>query len=205
MRNPHGFGLIELLVVIAIIALFLGIGLGSFSYIKGQAEQETAYALVTQTLNAETEYFAQTGNRVFHESDDLALLLNPASPAAAQAVRNAPGSTGLGPVSAMDKSSEVFVWQTLSLPAAADMLRAATGENGLADTDGDGFLELQDPWGNLIEYRRTVNGSDADLPGLIHGAPLLVSAGPDGDFGEYSNANEPNDDARDNVLSFELK
>lgn len=197
-----GFGLIELLVVISIIALFIGVSFAALAYVRGQAEQETAYALLTQALGAETEYKAQTRRTMVETQGQLSGVLTSNT---AQA--NAPGVTGTPNLSQMDgQSSEVFVWQALSLPAAATMLRAAAGEDGLDDTDGDGFLELLDPWGNEIEFR-TGNpgflGTDTRFP--RHGAPFLASPGPDGVFGSYTPNNEPDEEAQDNVLSFELK
>ncbi|MEM1213386.1 MAG: prepilin-type N-terminal cleavage/methylation domain-containing protein [Planctomycetota bacterium] len=200
--SQRGFGLIELLVVISIIALFLGLGFAAFSYVRSQADQETAYALLTQALNAETEYKAQTGRVMVDNEADLQTLLG------TTAQVNAPGATGTALISNMSNpSSEVFVWQALSLPAAASMLRAAAGENGLDDTDNDGFLELIDPWGNPVEFRTqnpdTFGTRDNQFPN--HGAPFLISNGPDGLPGTYSTAGEPDDEASDNVVSFELK
>ncbi|MEM6553489.1 MAG: prepilin-type N-terminal cleavage/methylation domain-containing protein [Planctomycetota bacterium] len=197
LNRSQGFGLIELLVVISIIALFIGVSFGAYSYIRAQAEQESAYALLTQALGAEVEYKAQTRQVMVDSAIDLSALLG------AQAQTNAPDATGTAAVGNMDKSIEVFVWQALSLPAAEDMLRAAAGTTALVDSDGDGFLELQDPWGNTVEYRASNDGSETDFP--RHGAPFLASPGPDGVFGTYTNTNEPDDEARDNVLSYELK
>ena len=59
---------------------------------------------------------------------------------------------------------------------------------------------ILDGWDNEIRY--VTNGATLNMP--RHPQPYFASAGPDGDWGTVDANNVPNDDAADNVYSFDL-
>jgi len=58
---------------------------------------------------------------------------------------------------------------------------AEIGEDRLRDSEGDGFRELRDPWGNLYQYAE--NASHSTPTGANPRSYDIVSPGPDGEFG----------------------
>ena len=140
------------------------------------------------------------------------------------------------------RSIERFVWATHRVPSAQEMYGRVnetvftdlTGEipdpvggDALYTENPNGFLELRDGWDNKIVYAAFVAHDDDHgthdatddyldddfLP--PHDRPFFVSAGPDGDFGNYEdlrNRREGNSHdaaraaaAEDNVYSFDLQ
>ncbi|MEO0965492.1 MAG: prepilin-type N-terminal cleavage/methylation domain-containing protein [Planctomycetota bacterium] len=92
-------------------------------------------------------------------------------------------------------------------------------ENQITDADGDGFAELTDPWGTPIVYAAFISHKDnagednfleqrGDMQTFGGGsfvpkapAPVFVSAGPDGDFGDVNGTAAERAAAEDNLYS----
>ena len=78
----------------------------------------------------------------------------------------------------------------------------------MVDSDGDGFLELVDGWGNKIAYAAYVKRDDDFTDDDFFPSsnrPLFMSAGPDGKFGSFAPQNQADDAAKDNLRSDQLK
>ena len=77
----------------------------------------------------------------------------------------------------------------------------------LVDMDNDGFLEVRDGWGNVIEYvpGNSHQGDNAQDRYPAKRGPFFCSPGPDGEWGNYTaNGGEGNEATRDNYHSFDL-
>jgi len=105
---------------------------------------------------------------------------------------NAPAGYGIY------KEIEYFVEQAALDEETTKML----GSLPTDDVDGDGRNEMIDTWGQPL-YFRTSGTAGIDL--LVYPHPYFVSAGADGQFGGYTNENEPDAQAKDNIVSFLLK
>lgn len=178
-----GFTLIEILVTISIIALLVGLtAIGATVIAKGASEQR-AQAMCLSLLGPQDEFKAQNG---------LGLNLNhdgntPINWGSGTFNQNAPGATGTAGGGGLS-SSERFVVGCFLFDSSGDALRAAVqGKNALIDADGDGFLEIRDPWENEVAYRSS-NDQTGSFDGInnnllpLHRDPLFVSPGRDGDF-----------------------
>ncbi len=88
---------------------------------------------------------------------------------------------------------ERFCWAAYQVPTLRNSMEAI---GGFGDYDGDGFVDYVDAWGNPIVYAYGVihgrtDGSypeDDFLP--EHTRPYFASAGPDGYWGRYLDAEE---------------
>lgn len=183
-RRRAGFTLIEILVVISIIALLIGLVTGGALLAQGAATVNRTQSLMRSLLGAQEEFKSQSG---------LGIDLNhnnnsPVNWGAGPFAQNAPGFTGSAGAGGLS-SSERFVVGCFLFDESAEALRAAAqGRGTLVDNDGDGFLELRDPWDNEILYR---NGNDqtGSFDGInnnllpLNRSPFFISAGKDGDFG----------------------
>jgi len=238
-RRAPGFTLIELLVVIAIIALLMGLLLVGVSALRQGAKESQAQAVLTNLMGNAGQYETKT---------DYAVIVSPGSTLIAWGVprlKNAPGEqANMGTIQALyvndenngnvtysngkdndfymrqaNRFIERFIWAANQLPAIRNNLPSLGG--AFVDADGDGFMEVIDPWGNPIAYGNAVshndNFTDDDfLP--VYSKSFFASAGQDQKWGlpkqrgEFSSdaaweAYKGTDDhkfAVDNLYSFDL-
>jgi hypothetical protein len=154
-----------------------------------------------------TEYRAQFGYAINHDPSALSPI-----DWTIPKTMNAPGAVGSG---IPNDSIEKFVWAVWQVEELRDRLQSKALSDVVVDSDGDGFLELVDGWGNKIEYAAYVNRGDAytaddHLPAIQ--TPIFLSPGADGLLGTYvpvmsapgsprGPVNQPDGDAADNVRS----
>ena len=175
----RGFTLIEILVVISIIVLIAGLVIGGGAVLRKQSKISQAKATLAAAAGVETEIRAtRLGKPVLHT--------------------DAPSSYG------DHKEIEYFVVvATNTSDTSSKMIQALSP----IDTDNDNRDEIVDTWKNPIIYRskNPINSSaspDARFP--RYGYPFFASAGPDGQWGTFNSDNEPDDEAKDNLHSFEV-
>jgi hypothetical protein len=101
--------------------------------------------------------------------------------------KNAPDASGTGLV---DDPVERFVWAAMQNEDVRTMLNTLRDRRRLADTDGDGFLEITDAWEEKLGYvQRYAPGSQFDASRAWHphspeqwDDPFFVSGGRDRDL-----------------------
>jgi hypothetical protein len=115
--------------------------------------------------------------------------------------KNASSAKGKG---IPDDSIERFVWAAWQVERLQTQLNSLVASASMVDSDGDGFLELVDGWGNKIAYAAYVKHDD-DFPDDDYfpstNRPVFMSAGPNGLWGSYAPGNKANDAAEDNIRS----
>jgi len=168
----RGFTLIELLVAISIIALLLGIGAVGAMTAMRHSQRTKVKAMFESLQGAQSSYQAAIGTRIDH-------------------------TIGVAGTS----SNERFVLACLQHPDSESTMRSATNAKGaLSDRDGDGNLEIIDPWDTPILYLISNNQDGTLIDGVsntylpISRDPFFVSAGPDQDFATTD----------DNITSIEI-
>lgn len=231
MRNtrPHhhrpGFSLIEILVVISIITVLVGLSFPVALKILAQSEASQTRAMLLGLAAAADDYNRATGRVVDHTAtaDAFGNPLN--NLYVGQPSPNPGGNT--------DATMGYFVFtagqssttaKLIALAAKNDLKLGTLDLVNIADKIGDGSLnlgtignvELRDVWDTPIRYAGGVDHNDAFtdddyLP--AHPTAFFASAGPDGEWGEVDNNNQPdpavdNDgdgepDAADNIYSFD--
>jgi prepilin-type N-terminal cleavage/methylation domain-containing protein len=201
-QRCQAFTIVEMLVVIMILAILISLGVGAGISFRRDARLKQVKAVLDTCRAAATEYQTVTGMTINHSAFDPA---------------NA-GSTDVGPFNwwqfAQDKPVlkpldekqeeddqpdskpsyvyiERFVWAASQVPSVKKILE---GRAFLADTDGDGFQELVDPFGQPLAYaafvsHRRPDGTGGDeikfddyLPESRQ--PYFGSAGMDGKWGK---------------------
>ena len=153
------FTLLELLVVITIIAILAGICFGVIQALKERARRGGPATEIHALTSALDMYRRQLGS---YPSDDITLV---------------GGSPANGP-------SEVLVYYLhRRLPKGVNTYGPFMEFKGarLVDSDGDGFPEYCDPYGNPYVYAE--NASDRPPGGVNRGSFDLASSGPDGQLG----------------------
>jgi type II secretory pathway pseudopilin PulG len=196
-----GFTIIELLVIISIITLLLGILLPALSSLLQSGKKQKVRSAMQRLLAAQDEYETVTGYTINIEGD--------------LPIEWDGQDTGKNP-SKMN-SIERFVWAAQRTEASETLVNQVP-DSLLVDQDGDGFLEVRDPWGHMLEYRPQSdetdkyrhapppgsnnansslpsNSGDEELP--EHGSPFFASPGPNGEW-------EPNDSEADDIYSIEI-
>lgn len=172
-------------MVISIIALLIGLVAGGALLAQGAATRNRTQSMMRALLGAQEEFKSQSGLGIdLNHDGDGAMAWASGGPFA----QNAPGATGTGGAAGLSSSERFVVACFLFEPSAEALRAAAQGRGTLVDNDGDGFLELRDPWENEVLYR---NGNDqtGSFDGInnnllpVHRSPFFVSAGKDGDFG----------------------
>ena len=193
-RDRHAFSLLELLTVIAIISILMGILIAAAGKIKERSTISRVRSSLAALTNHTIEYEVATSKPVEHLDSMLFEWT-------ASKTRNAPGATGKAVIvgsgqTTAEQNANLFVerfvwaaWQNATLRTALPSL----GEDMFRDADGDGFLEVVDPWGNSFAYAMFVqhdDGNDTDdfLP--QHSDPFFASAGPDGRWGTPKSTGE---------------
>jgi len=207
-RAAAGFSLIELLVVVGIILILSGIVITLVLEKQGPVVQ-TRTAL--QTLKgAASEYQVVMGTPVSHD----------AGWGSAKA-KNAPDADGSAIVNDTDGENgpndlhiERFIWAAWQLPETRSMLASLPGVRQgesaaadiLVDLDADGFMEVRDGWGNMMDYRDSNDHDDGDKNRPARRSPFFCSPGPDGAWGDYSDGASAANAAKteDNFHSFDL-
>lgn len=200
--RARGFSLIEMLVVIAIIAVIAGLLLMGISKLQEGGKEAHARTLLTNLLGNSGQYENSAGKRVLHlydKNDSIYLWNQPKR-------TNAPDATGSFVITGDDYDNvenngnytysngdtndlymqranmyiERFIWAANQMPDIRKNLPALGAS--FVDSDGDGFMEVVDPWGNPVAYAKAVDhdpGTDEDdfLP--EYNGPFFASAGED--------------------------
>ncbi len=248
--HAHGFTVMELIVVIAIIAAIMAILLGGMTVLKGGAQEAQTQSLLAGLMGLEGQYQVQfqggTGVPHLRESNSIYDWTSPK-------VKNAQNASGTGTLNEgtgayinpdtkgnytyangdtndeyMERANlyiERFLWAVNQMPVIREKL--PTLGTAFGDADGDGFIDLVDPWGNPIAYAASVShkveklrindGKDDDFLPQYTG-PFFASAGKDGMWGRPRTSGEFNstpaweaykgtDDYRfsqDNLYSFDI-
>ena len=198
----RGFSLVEILVVIAIMGILVGLVVVGATQLRGNADISRARTMLGGLSGAATEYEVATGKPVLHMGN---LPIDWSSPRP----MNVPGSNDQDVIQGDGDTPEEreanlwierFVSATYQMPTTRGAIDRA-GSEFVVDEDGDGFLEVRDPWGNNIAYLAYSAGGR--LP--RHDSPFFASAGPDGRWGDIGPDGEPNADAADNLYSFDIE
>jgi len=176
---------------------------------RGGCGAERTRSTLHMAKGLSTEYRAQFGYAINHDP----LVVSPIDWTTPKAF-NTRGAVGSG---YPNDSIEKFVWAVWQIEELRDRLQTKAMEDVVVDTDGDGFLELIDSWGNKIEYAAYVRRGDgykADDHLPASKTPIFISPGADGLLGTYLPAtgtaapgvsvNQPDGDALDNKRSDEL-
>jgi len=174
--QTRAFTAIELLVVLGVVILLVALVVVAVGGSRG-GTREARTRLTFQTLLAVgDEYSVVTaGDVINHDGVD------PLNWGENRAFTN-PDKSGSGNP---DDTIERFVVAAMQNPETVDLIVNLTSGDVLVDTDGtdgsgDGFLEIRDGWGGMIEYRSVSDPSD-NWPD--HPSPFFSSAGDDGEFG----------------------
>lgn len=214
-RRPEpGFSLIELLVVIAIIAVISGLILGGVSHLKEGAKDHQAQALLANLMGNAGMYETKTEFPVVHHENLPGSMIVWGGNRLENAPDSNPGDTNT--ISAnysndqnngnptytsgndnkfyMEQANryiERFVWAANQLPQIRDKLPSLG--SAFEDTDGDGFMEVIDPWGNPIAYANNLSHNDAVtdddfLP--VYSKAFFASAGKDQKWGRARKSGE---------------
>lgn len=206
IRRACAFTLIELLVLISIILILIAILLPASTAVLRAAEASRMQASLAGLRGAAEEYRAATGGIVDHTVNRF-----PSAPAVNVEAADDPDNNTIA----------LFVFEAGKVPSVASIL-VATGRDRLqeqvppastpttmadpstvADPSHIVFLDI---FGNPIRYAGFVNKDDSFtdddyLPG--HPNPFFASAGPDGLWGTVNRSGEPDEDAEDNLYSFD--
>ncbi len=178
----RGFSLIEIMVVIAIIALLAGITIGVGRKMK-QSAQVSNTKLILNICKSAADSYAAKFKPVLHFNGKLepyivSQYIYEDDWSKDKFTKNAPGASGTGEI---DDHIERFVYKVLKFETSSKILKTLQ-KGQLADLDGDGFLEVRDAFGNMIDYAAYVSyqdnyTGDDSLP--IHKNSFFASSGRD--------------------------
>ncbi len=212
--RPHarGFTIIELIVVIAIIAVIAGLLLGGVALVKESAKESQAVTVLTNLMGNAGMYETKTQYAILHINDPILKWGGPGwntnapnPPAQTGSIdpdyvnventENPTYSNGQDNNYYMERANlfiERFLWAANQVPQIRENLPALGA--AFDDTDGDGFMEVLDPWGNPVAYAfsvkhpvpNTLAGTNNDpeddfLP--VHANAFFASAGKDQKWG----------------------
>lgn len=194
-RPRSGFTLTELLVTITIVGILAALVFGGMHTARERARIERTKATITKLHNIVMDKYESyatrrvpinTTGQTFQQAARLRLqairdLMRMEMPECPMDVTSGPGVTGLtrpalsqaylirynaaNPTSQYNAAEIFYMWVTMSNPEA----RGQFAENEVADTDGDGWPEFVDAWGNPIMFLRwapgfiSANGADSQL------------------------------------------
>ena len=180
--HAPGFTLIELLVVISIVIMLIGIVLAGTRHWFIQTRKATTQTVLRQIAGTLTEYTAVTRGEVPGINKEINAII--------QDLKNNGGDS-------------------------TELMLRSVNKKFWSPSYEDPDVVLIDSWGNEIEYVGPDGTNDnGAITGDItttnqqpkHNIPYFASAGPDGEWGEFTNGNpyEPDDEAKDNIFSFDL-
>ncbi|MEM1209766.1 MAG: type II secretion system protein [Planctomycetota bacterium] len=221
-------GIVSLLVAIAIPVFSLAYGTARSAQASvalaaldsAEVEYESTTGLRVWALDGSVDDYDSSNGT------SLAKFFQPTDWGSDAQARNAPGSTGTATIDDRDTDNdgipEGYIERFIALIDQVDSTKRiwrSVDENQIADTDNDGFLEIIDPWGTPIVYAAFVSHKDnagednlleqrGDMQTFGGGsfvpkapAPVFVSAGPDGDFGDVNGTAAERAAAEDNLYS----
>jgi len=173
------FTLIEILVTISIIALLLSLGVAAISAMYGEADKSRTQVMLRQLQGVITEYAAHTKGSLPAPNNDIAQVVDDIK----------------------DNGGD----------AAEMMLRSIDKQfwDGGSYNGPDDAQAILDAWDNQIVYF-TKDGTNTAVSDTgtqpQRPQPYFASSGKDGEWGSYTDGNidEPDDDAKDNLFSFEM-
>ena len=176
MKSIRRFTLVELLAVIALISILSAIGFGVYSYAKNKAQESATEALLKQIeaglegFNTKAGYYPKSNN------DDFSTIkFTFAADGTLDKIEFGGETLEKQSISDGDSQAKKKRMKNERLEAFAKAVDMEVLKNNL---DSDGVLV--DAWGGKIYYRS---------PGKFKtGSYDLVSAGPDGKFGESKSA-----------------
>ncbi len=161
----------ELLVVVSIIALLIGIVTAGITVLRSSGKDSQARTMLAGLSGLAGHMETSLGQPLNHLKDQDTVY-NWANNKA----YNVEGVTGKGSLDDDDTTSQTnavykeranlymerFIWAANQMPAIRSKLPSLG--KGLADSDGDGFLDLVDPWGTPIAYGYEVRHPSTDDP-----------------------------------------
>ncbi len=177
--RARAFTVIELLVAMGIVIILAGLLVVAIGGSRGGTRSATTRLTFQTLLAIADEYIVATGGNVINHDGT-----QPLDWSVSRAFNN-PDMSGSG---SPDDTVERFVAAALMMPETAELIwNLAKNGDILVDTDGlneagDGFLEVRDGWGAMIEYR-SVSDPDDDWPD--HPSPFFSSSGDDEKFGTH--------------------
>lgn len=215
-RRHPGFSLMELMVVIAIMAVLMGLVLAGVSLLQTGAQESHARTLLAGLSGMAGQMETQLADNGLMQKTSTDRTYDWTSPK----TYNVEGFTGTdslddgtGDDPAGDDNGdytysngvtnddymktanlyiERFLWAANQLPVIREKL--PTLGSSFGDADGDGFLDIVDPWGNPVAYANNVkhptpntltstnyDPEDDFLP--AHAGSFFASAGPDQRWG----------------------
>ncbi len=199
-KARRGFTLTEIMVTISIIAILMAVGAAGVLSVQGVAAKNQTLATMAALKAIADEYKRQAGDPV----NDLTPPPNEPIDWNISKPRNATGAAGSAVV---NDSIERFVWAVDQDPLTRKMVYALGAGVFVDDKAGidnkfgdrDGFNEVVDGWGRRLDYFQ----SNSSGPIRPHARPFFVSAGQDGEWGDYrsSASTAAQKQAKDNLYS----
>ncbi|MEX0775606.1 MAG: type II secretion system protein [Phycisphaeraceae bacterium] len=176
----RAFSLVEILVVVAIILILVGIGVAVM-----RTSMDAALANQTKTALASlracaSEYQTVTGKSVTYTSDT---------------------TTG----GSEDDSILAFTAAAYKVPSCKAFFDGMVRDGLIAkgtDLNASGGFVINDAWEKIIQYR-SKQGSGAALPQYDN--PFFASAGNDSLWGKVNGTAAQQEEARDNLYSYDIK
>lgn len=171
----RAFTLVELLVVLFILAILVSLAVGVGMYVFGQSSEKQTLASMKVIMQAIEAYYDEGAPKVYPWDKDTS------KPAATPVD---PNTCGIWLSKCLHGKTASGADKTAPVLAAIERLRHLPKDAYRGDS-----AAFVDAWGNPIRYFRD---------GGLGRQPVLISAGPDGEFGDK----DPNK-LKDNVRSDE--
>ncbi|MEM8737361.1 MAG: prepilin-type N-terminal cleavage/methylation domain-containing protein [Planctomycetota bacterium] len=207
----RGFSLIEILVVVSIVALLIGISFPVALRMLAQASVSNTRSTLNTLGSAAAEFRTQTGGLPDHRDTTTGVAVNPPA--------------------GEDTTMGLFLSLAMQIQDCNQMVQSAAGKDGLAVTPAAGkdtgaassasnaastlaarrtLLEswvFIDDWETPMRYANGVSHTDGFteddyLP--PHPNAFFASAGPDGEWGTHAADGTPDDEALDNLYSYNI-
>lgn len=189
----------ELMVVIAIIILLVGITIAVGRRLR-QSASVSHTKVILNVCKSAADAYATKFKPILHYNGTLNPLITSEyiyedNWDKTTFKMNAPDVTGTGKI---DDHIERFVYKAMKYETSRKILTTLNHQQ-LIDADGDGFLEIRDAFGNMLEYAAfvshddnykgpyqkpdssTATKGDDNLP--VHKHSFFASAGRDGEWG----------------------